>query len=34
MCGEFFRDGQAVDVDWPSEEERIYRELSVVSEPY
>ena len=34
MCGEFFRDGQAVDVDWPSEEERIYRELSIVSEPY
>ena len=34
MCGEFFRDAKAGDVDWPSEEEKIYRELSVVSEPY
>jgi len=34
MCGEFFRDGQTVDVNWPTEEEKIYRELSVVSEPY
>ena len=34
MCGEFFRDGQTVGVDWPSEEDKICRELSVVSEPY
>ncbi|MDA0289208.1 MAG: hypothetical protein O2885_13320, partial [Proteobacteria bacterium] len=34
MCGEFFRDAKAVEVDWPSEEEKVYRELSVVSEPY
>lgn len=34
MCGEFFRDAKAVDVDWPAEEEKIDQELSVVSEPY
>ena len=34
MCGEFFRDAKAVDVNWPAEEEKIDQELSVVSEPY
>ena len=34
MCGEFFRNRQTVDVNWSSEEERICRDLSEVSEPY
>jgi hypothetical protein len=34
MCGEFLGDAKAGDVDWPSEEEKIDQELSVVSEPY
>ena len=34
MCGEVFTDGQAVGVDWLSEEKEIYRQLSIVAEPH
>ena len=33
MCGELFTGGQAVGVDWFSEEEKIYRQLSIILEP-
>ena len=34
MCGELFTDGQAVGVDWLSEEKKICRQLSIILKPY